>query len=288
MSRRVVVHPNHDVLAAAAAARVLTTLLDLQSQKSPVHWVLTGGTVGIGTLAEMRKSPVVTAVDWTGVHIWWGDERFVPAGDGERNETQARAALLDFLIAECGLPEENIHPMLAPGTPGIDSAEQAAEAYCAELARFAGDGAGVAGDGAEVAGAGAEVAGDGADTAARASAPAASTDKAAPAVPAFDLLLLGMGPDIHVASLFPGHAGLAATGAAAIAIHNSPKPPPTRVSLTFDAINQAQRVWIVAGGAEKAEAVQAVLDGKPVAEAPAAGVAGKLETLLLLDANSAG
>lgn len=249
MSRRVVVHPNQNVLAAAAAARVLTTLLDLQSQKSPVHWVLTGGTVGIGTLAEMRKSPVVTAVDWTGVHIWWGDERFVPGGDGERNETQARDALLDFLVAECGLPEENIHPMLAPGTSGIDSAEQAAQAYCAELAKFAGEGADV---------------------------------------PDFDLLLLGMGPDIHVASLFPGHAGLAAAGAAATAVHDSPKPPPTRVSLTFEAINQAQRVWIVAGGAEKADAVQAVLDDKPVAEAPAAGVAGKLETLLLLDANSAG
>lgn len=274
MSRRVVVHPNQDVLAAAAAARVLTTLLDLQSQKSPVHWVLTGGTVGIGTLAEIRKSPVVTAVDWTGVHIWWGDERFVPAGDGERNETQARDALLDFLIAECGLPEDNIHPMPAPGTSGIDSAEQAAQAYCAELAKFAGDAATRAAGAAAARGAGA------------AATPAGNA--APPAVPAFDLLLLGMGPDIHVASLFPGHAGLAATGAAAIAVHDSPKPPPTRVSLTFEAINQAQRVWIIAGGAEKADAVQAVLDDKPVAEAPAAGVAGKLETLLLLDANSAG
>src|SRR5690625_70429 len=104
MSRRVVVHPNQDVLAAAAAARVLTTLLDLQSQKSRVHWVLTGGTVGIGALAEMRKSPVVTAVDWTGVHIWGGDERFVPAGAGAWSETRARGAVLDFLVAACGLP----------------------------------------------------------------------------------------------------------------------------------------------------------------------------------------
>src|SRR5690625_3580213 len=124
MSRRVVVHPNQDILAAATAARVVTKLIDLQSEAVPVHWVLTGGTVGIGTLAEMAKLPAVAAVDWSGVHIWWGDERFVPAGDGERNEVQAREALLDFLVAECGLPEENIHPMLAPGTSGIDSAEQ--------------------------------------------------------------------------------------------------------------------------------------------------------------------
>src|SRR5690625_870765 len=177
MSRRVVVHPNQDVLAAAAAARVLTTLIDLQSESAPVHWVLTGGTVGIGTLAQMKDSPVVSAVDWSNVHIWWGDERFVPAGDGDRNEVQARAALLDYLVAERGLPEDNIHPMAAPGTSGVETAEESAAAYCAELAKFAGENGG--------------------------------------AVPAFDLLLLGMGPDIHVASLFPDHAGLEVTGVAA-------------------------------------------------------------------------
>lgn len=250
MSRRVVVHPNQDVLAAAAAVRVLTTLIDLQSESAPVHWVLTGGTVGIGTLAQMKNSPVVSAVDWSNVHIWWGDERFVPAGDGDRNEVQARAALLDYLVAERGLPEDNIHPMAAPGTAGVETAEESAAAYCAELAKFAGENGG--------------------------------------AVPAFDLLLLGMGPDIHVASLFPDHAGLEVTGVAATAVHDSPKPPPTRVSLTFEAINQAKRVWIVAGGAEKADAVRAVLDNQPVTQAPAAGVAGTEETLLLLDANSAG
>lgn len=248
MSRRVVVHPNQDVLAAAAAARVLTTLIDLQSESAPIHWVLTGGTVGIGTLAQIAQSPVVSAVDWSQVHIWWGDERFVPAGDGDRNEVQARAALLDFLTAECGLPEENIHVMAGPGMGGIETAEQAARAYNEELAAFAPDGKDV---------------------------------------PEFDLLLLGMGPDIHVASLFPGHPGLEVTGVAATGVQDSPKPPPTRVSLTFEAINEAKRVWIVAGGAEKADAVRAVLDNAPVAEAPAAGVAGTQETLLLLDAASA-
>ncbi|HLS03944.1 MAG TPA: 6-phosphogluconolactonase [Actinomycetales bacterium] len=248
MSRRVVVHPNQDILAAATAARVVTKLIDLQSEAVPVHWVLTGGTVGIGTLAEMAKLPAVAAVDWSGVHIWWGDERFVPAGDGERNEVQAREALLDFLITEHGLPQAHIHPMAAPGSPGVETAEEAAAAYCAELAEFAQAGA---------------------------------------LVPEFDLLMLGMGPDIHVASLFPGHAGLNVVGVAATGVHDSPKPPPTRVSLTFEAINTAQRIWIVAGGAEKADAVQAVLEGKPVAEAPAAGVAGTKETLLLLDAASA-
>lgn len=270
MSRRVVVHRNQELLAAATAARALTTLIDAQSVSAPVHWVLTGGTVGIGTLAQIRESAVVAAVDWSQVHIWWGDERFVPHGDADRNEVQAREALLDYLIAEQGLPEENIHPMLAPGSVDpetgqvIETAEQSAAAYSAKLARFAQ--ANAANDDSEVGGTGSD----------------------GVRVPAFDLLLLGMGPDIHVASLFPGHAGVETTGVAATAVHDSPKPPPVRVSLTFDAINQARRVWIVAGGAEKAEAVQAVLDNRPVSEAPAAGVAGKQETLLLLDAYSAG
>src|SRR5690625_2097774 len=221
MTRRVVVHPDQDVLAEAAAARIITSLLDMQSHSAPVHWVLTGGTVGIGTLRRIRASAAATAVDWSQVHIWWGDERFVPAGDPERNEVQAREALLDFLVSECGLPEENIHVMAAPGTGGSETAEQAAQAYCSELARYAQDGR---------------------------------------AVPEFDLLLLGMGPDIHVASLFPEHAGLDVVGVAATAVHDSPKPPPVRVSLTFEAINSAQRVWIIAGGAEKADAVRAVLE----------------------------
>src|SRR5690625_7250569 len=119
MSRRVVVHPNQDVLAAAAAARVLTTLIDLQSESAPVHWVLTGGTVGIGTLAQMKDSPVASAVDWSNVHIWWGDERFVLAGDGDRDELQARAALLDYLVPERGLLEDHTHPMPAPCASGV-------------------------------------------------------------------------------------------------------------------------------------------------------------------------
>src|SRR5690625_4969981 len=244
----VVVHPDGDLLARATAARFLLTVIDAQSVTTPVHVALTGGSILVNVLRAIAEDPLREAVDWSNVHIWWGDERFVPAGDGDRNEVQAREALLDFLVAECGLPEENIHVMAGPGTNGIETADQSAKAYNEELAAFAPEGK---------------------------------------SAPEFDLLLLGMGPDIHVASLFPGHAGLEVTGVAATGVQDSPKPPPTRVSLTFEAINQAKRVWIVAGGAEKADAVRAVLNNSPIAEAPAAGVAGTQETLLLLDAASA-
>lgn len=239
-SRLVVVHPDADVLAQAAAARLLTRLLDVQSVRRPVHVVLTGGTVGIKTLAAAAVSPLVGAVDWSGVHLWWGDERYLPTGDPDRNETQARAALVDTLVTSWGLPEANVHPMAGPDV--AESPEASAAAYAADLASQA--------DGE--------------------------------AVPAFDVLLLGMGPDGHVASLFPGHEALSA-GGSTVGVHGSPKPPAERVSLTFEAINTAREVWVVAAGAEKAEQAAAALAGHDVAEVPASGVHGTDRTLWLLD-----
>ncbi len=243
-ARTVLVHPDAPVLAAATAARLLTRLVDVQSVRSPVHVVLTGGTVGIATLAEVAASPARDAVDWSGVHLWWGDERYLPAGHPDRNETQARTALLDALGDL--LPAAQVHAVPADGSaPGIDSPEAAAAAYAAELAAFAPAGA---------------------------------------AVPEFDVLLLGMGPDGHVASLFPGHAALAVTGAATVGVHGSPKPPPLRVSLTFEAIRSAHEVWVVAAGAEKADAVASALSDAPVEVTPAAGALGTDATLWLVDA----
>ena len=243
-SRLVVVHPDAVVLAEAVASRLVTRILDVQSVRRPVHVVLTGGTVGIASLAALARHPVRDAVDWTGVHVWWGDERFLPAGDPERNETQAREALLDHLPQ---LPAENVHPM--PAADAAASPEDAATAYAVTLAAHAAEGE---------------------------------------AVPAFDVLLLGMGPDGHVASLFPGHPGLDVTGVPTTGVHGSPKPPPERVTLTFESIAAAHQVWVVAAGAEKASPVAAALAGAPVRETPAAGVAGTERTLWLLDAAAAG
>jgi len=74
-------------------------------------------------------------------------------------------------------------------------------------------------------------------------------------VPRFDLVLLGMGPDGHVASLFPGHDGLRVTERLAIRIAGSPKPPPERVTMTLPLLNAARTVLLVAGGTGKSDAV---------------------------------
>ena len=103
-------------------------------------------------------------------------------------------------------------------------------------------------------------------------------------VPAFDVLLLGVGPDGHVASLFPGHPELSESDRMVVAVRDSPKPPPTRISLTYPAINSAREVWLLAAGAEKADAVGAALSGSAeVSAIPAVGVRGTVRTRWLLD-----
>jgi 6-phosphogluconolactonase len=104
----------------------------------------------------------------------------------------------------------------------------------------------------------------------------------------FDILMLGIGPDGHVASLFPGHAALTAVDAVAVGVPDSPKPPPGRVSLTFEALGRADAVWFVASGEGKAEAVaRALADDGSVTDTPARGVVGTTETLWWLDRDSA-
>lgn len=238
-----IIHRDADMLAKAVAARVITGLVDVQSSRGSASLVLTGGTVGIATLAEIAASPARDAVDWRHLDIWWGDERFLPSGDPERNETGARAALLDHV----DLDPARVHVMRGPDS-GM-TAEESADAYAEELRR------------------------------------AARPEDHAPA-PSFDILLLGMGPDGHVASLFPGMPALYDTRPV-VAVHGAPKPPPTRISLTLPVIQAAREVWVVAAGEEKASAVRLALSGSGPVQIPAAGARGRQRTLFLLDRASA-
>ncbi|MEU6475824.1 6-phosphogluconolactonase [Streptomyces sp. NPDC047017] len=243
---QLVVHHDKELMAQAAAARLITKIVDAQTSTGSASVVLTGGRNGNGVLAALAAAPARDAVDWARLDLWWGDERFLPEGDPERNDTQARDALLDAVP----LDPERVHAMPASDGPHGTDVEAAADAYAAELARAAGP----ANHGA---------------------------------VPVFDVLMLGVGPDTHVASLFPEHPGVRETERTVIGVHGSPKPPPIRISLTLPAIRSAREVWLLAAGEDKANAVAMALSGTGEIQAPAAGAYGRARTLWLLDTAAA-
>lgn len=103
----------------------------------------------------------------------------------------------------------------------------------------------------------------------------------------FDLCLLGMGEDGHVASLFPGHPSFDPQATSkVVAVTNSPKPPPERISLTLPAINASTEVWLIVAGAEKAAAAASALGGD--ASLPAGAVRARERTVWFLDRAAAG
>ncbi len=100
----------------------------------------------------------------------------------------------------------------------------------------------------------------------------------------FEVVMLGVGPDGHVASLFPDQSALDVDDEVAVPVTDSPKPPPERVSLTLAALNRTRATWLVVSGAEKADAVAKALAGGDV---PAARVGGTEETVWFLDREAA-
>lgn len=242
MSATVIVHRDAELLAAAAAARLVTRLVDAQAAKGAASLVLTGGGVGIATLAALAALPARDAIDWPNLDIWWGDERFLPSGHADRNETQARTALLD----KVGVDPQRVHPMSASDGPDGDDPEAAARRYAHALQ-------------------------------------AASRPEDHGPAPTFDVLLTGVGPDGHIASLFPEKPALYETERAVVAVRGAPKPPPTRITLTLPAICAAREVWLLAAGGEKSGAVHLALSGAGQVQVPAAGARGRAHTLWLLD-----
>lgn len=242
----VVVHRGAGLLAQSVAARLVTRLVDVQAARGHAHVGLTGGGIGIATLAALAASPARDAIEWQALDIWWGDERFLPEGHPERNETQARDALLDRVP----LDPARVHPMPPSGGRFGDDVDAAACAYAAELA-------------------------------------AATRSEDHSDVPSLDVLLLGIGPDAHVASLFPGHPALYEQDRSVVGVRGSPKPPPIRISLTLRVIQQAQDVWLLAAGADKAGAVSLALTDAGEVAVPAAGARGQRKTIWLLDTEAA-
>lgn len=249
--------PDRAELCFQAAESLLDVVTSALQERGIAHVVLTGGSTGIGiltALSERRRAR--TALDWSNVHFWFGDERYLPENDGDRNSLQADQSVLNELVAEGLIGQAQVHRVAGPDA-SKDIAD-AARRYSEALAE------------------------------------AASTSPGPDArLPRFDVLLLGVGPDAHVASLFPDRSGPTELGATVIPVENSPKPPSLRVSLTVEAINTADRVWFVVAGADKADAVGSVRAAQQAGERdaqrlPASLVQGRLETVWWLDDAAAG
>ena len=243
---QLVVHRDKELMAQAAAARLITRIVDAQASRGSASVVLTGGRNGNGLLAALSAAPARDAIDWSRLDLWWGDERFLPEGDPERNVTQAREVLLDSVP----LDPKRVHAMPASDGPYGTDVDAAAAAYAEELAAAAGP------------------------------------ENHGP-VPTFDVLMLGVGPDTHVASLFPELPAVRETDRTVVGVHGAPKPPPTRVTLTLPAIRAAREVWLLAAGEDKAQAAAIALSGAGEIQAPAAGAYGRSRTLWLLDGAAA-
>ncbi|KQT94566.1 6-phosphogluconolactonase [Marmoricola sp. Leaf446] len=216
-------YPDAAGLVSAVAEAFVARLAEVQAEGRVPSVALTGGTIAdeiYRAVAALDSS----AVDWTQVDFWWGDERYVAADSSDRNDRGVGRDLLDVV----GVDALRVHAMPAADESHAD-VHAAAAAY-GEAVRSTGGGA-------------------------------------------FDLVLLGLGPDGHVASLFPGHPQLDRDDEVALGVTDSPKPPPERITLTFPALNRTRAVWFLVSGEGKADAVaRALADEGSVHETPARGI----------------
>jgi 6-phosphogluconolactonase len=224
---------NGPEVAQLAAREIIETLELVLVSKPVVNVALTGGTVGILTLAVLAEQPDLSRLDLSRVHFWWGDERYVESTSSDRNANQARAAFFD----KVAVSEDNIHEFPASEIGDLSTGKKIFEDA---LSKHFG-----------------------------------------PDLPAFDLTILGMGPDGHIASLFPGHEELS-VGEVVVAESNSPKPPAERLSLSFDVLNASTKIIFVVSGLDKSAAVTAVHTDENC-QLPAAKVQAQGETIWFID-----
>ena len=200
----------------------LTTLIDEAEAGSRVDLAISGGAITTSLLPSLL--PFVGEVDWSRVRVWLVDERYVPAGDEDRNDDQAWEG---FFRAASGVELMRM-PSSDASAPGAGSLDAATTAFANTWRELMGD-------------------------------------------RSFDIALIGMGPDGHICSLFPGRIDPDETSPI-LAIRNSPKPPPERITVSMPVMQACPEVWLTTAGAAKASALGAAFAGASPLDLPVASV----------------
>ena len=200
----------------------LRMLIDEAEAPARINLALSGGAVTTSLLPSLL--PRVGEIDWSRVRVWMVDERYVPAGDEDRNDDQAWEG---FFHAATGVEFMRM-PTSDSWAPGGGSLDEACAAFAATWADVMGQ-------------------------------------------RSFDIALIGMGPDGHICSLFPGRVDMD-EASSILAIRNSPKPPPERITVSMPIMRACAEVWLTTAGAAKADALGRAFAGASPLNLPVAGI----------------
>ena len=215
----------------------LSTLIDEAGADSRINLAISGGAITTTLLPSLL--PHVGEVDWSRVRVWLVDERYVPAGDEDRNDDQA---WVGFLHAASDVEFIRM-PTSDASAPGAGSLDEATAAFADTWRELMGEGS-------------------------------------------FDIALIGMGPDGHICSLFPGRVDMD-EASPILAIRNSPKPPPERITVSMPVMRASGEVWLTTAGAAKADALGQAFAGASPLTLPVAGVLAPTTRVYLDEAAAA-
>jgi 6-phosphogluconolactonase len=257
----IVVVADAEAGAIEAAARVAAILADAVEGRGRAAWATTGGSTPLGIYKRLAAQPLVDAVPWAAVHVWWGDDRYVPRDHPLSNVKPFDDVVVGIAGAEEGtagggyagapLPADNVHPF--PTSEAIAHARGAA--WCAATLADELRGAGL---------------------------------READGWPVFDLMLIGIGADGHILSVFPGSPGLGSTELAmAIPAPTHIEPHVERVTLNPAVVAVARQVVVVANGADKGPVLAQVFGSVRDPRRWPAQLARRADATWILDAAAA-
>ena len=227
----------NEAVGRAFLAR-LRTLIDEAGDTGRINVAISGGAVTTSLLPSLL--PLVNQVDWSRVRVWLVDERYVPAGDEDRNDDQAWEG---FFHAASGVEFVRM-PTSDASAPGAGSLDEATAAFAATWHELMGE-------------------------------------------RSFDIALIGMGPDGHICSLFPGHVDMDEVSPI-LAIRNSPKPPPQRITVSMPIMRACGEVWLTTAGSAKADALGRAFAGVSPLDLPVAGILSPMTRVYLDEAAATG